>query len=89
MKILIEKAFKKDLKKINNSEINKSIYDLILEIKSYDSIYQIKNIKKLKNSKNNYRIRLGNFRIGLEYSDETLIFIRFLHRKDIYKYFPK
>jgi mRNA interferase RelE/StbE len=35
-----------------------------------------------------YRIRLGDYRIGLELVGDELIFTRFLHRKEVYKYFP-
>ncbi len=41
-----------------------------------------------------YRIRLGNYRIGITIENnesddfDILWFERLLHRKDIYKYFP-
>ena len=38
--------------------------------------------------RSNYRIRLGDYRIGIEIQKDTIIFTRFLHRKDIYKFFP-
>ena len=38
--------------------------------------------------KNCYRIRLGNYRIGLLVEDKTVIFAAFDHRSGIYKYFP-
>ena len=49
---------------------------------------EIKNIKKLKAGESHYRIRIGDYRIGLILEDDTFIFVRFLHRKDLYKYFP-
>jgi mRNA interferase RelE/StbE len=39
-----------------------------------------------------YRIRTGNFRIGVKIvsveSENVVIFVRALHRKDIYRKFP-
>jgi mRNA interferase RelE/StbE len=35
-----------------------------------------------------YRIRLGDYRVGLKIENNTVCFVRFLHRKDIYRYFP-
>ncbi len=35
-----------------------------------------------------YRIRFGDYRIGIKIEDDLVIFIRALHRKDIYRYFP-
>lgn len=88
MKIKIERTFSKDIKKLKNKEINLKIYNILNEIKAIENLNDFKNIKKLKNSNNAYRIRLGEYRIGLEYYDNYIIFVRFLHRKDIYKYFP-
>jgi mRNA-degrading endonuclease RelE of RelBE toxin-antitoxin system len=51
-------------------------------------ILEITGVKKLVGFKNQYRIRIGQYRIGLVFKDETLIFVRILHRKDIYSYFP-
>ncbi len=35
------------------------------------------------------RIRIGDYRLGIIFDGETLIFERVLHRKEIYRYFPK
>jgi len=48
----------------------------------------INSIKKLKGYKNHYRIWTGDYRAGLIIDGNTAEFIRFLHRKDIYKRFP-
>ncbi|MDI6790202.1 MAG: hypothetical protein QME44_05890 [Thermodesulfobacteriota bacterium] len=46
------------------------------------------NIKKLRAQGNYYRIRLGDYRIGLVVDDIGARFVRFLHRSEIYRYFP-
>ncbi|HSM82462.1 MAG TPA: type II toxin-antitoxin system RelE/ParE family toxin [Nodosilinea sp.] len=46
------------------------------------------NIKALVGATNRYRIRVGNYRIGLELNGETLEIMRVLHRRDFYRYFP-
>ena len=43
---------------------------------------------KLSGYTDYYRIRIGEYRIGLKYSNKTITLVRFLHRKDIYKFFP-
>jgi len=47
-----------------------------------------KALKKLKAEGSYYRIRIGNCRIGIIISDDTVIFIRVLNRREIYRYFP-
>jgi mRNA interferase RelE/StbE len=89
MIIKIDKCFEKDTDKIKDKNIRSAIADCIDAVEKVSNPKSIKNIKKLKGSNHFYRIRIGDYRIGLEIIDETADFIRFLHRKDIYKYFPK
>jgi mRNA interferase RelE/StbE len=49
---------------------------------------EIPNLKKLKGGGSYFRLRVGDYRMGLALVDDTLIFVRLLDRKDIYKYFP-
>ena len=88
MKLLFEESFLKDLKKINDRALRHKVFEIIKHLKTINTISEIRNIKKLHNKKNYFRIRLGNYRIGLEIIGDTIIFVRILHRKDIYKYFP-
>jgi len=61
---------------------------LIERVEKTSSLISLENVKKLKGAENYYRIRLGDYRVGIILEKETLIFVRFLHRKDIYRYFP-
>ncbi len=45
-------------------------------------------LKKLKGFDGAYRIRIGDYRVGLFIVQETITFARVLHRKEIYRYFP-
>jgi len=88
MNIEFRKSFVNDIKKIRNKRLLDKLDKVISEIKDTKSLNKIRNIKKLENKESKYySIRIGNYRVGLIYI-EKLIFIRFLHRKDIYRYFP-
>lgn len=88
MKVEFTNSFEKDLKKIKDKSTKNKIKDKIEAIEQTDNIYNIQEIKKLSGGKGYYRIRLGDYRIGIKFESGKIIFIRFLHRKDIYKYFP-
>ena len=88
MKVFYEASFEKDLKKIDDQKMFDKIRELINLVKISNSISDMKNIKKLHGAKNYYRIRIGDYRIGFESIEDTIVFVRALHRKDIYKYFP-
>lgn len=88
MKVLFESKFAKDLSDTTDDKVLAKINTLILECKQAESIIAIKNIKKLRGYKTLYRIRIGNYRLGVEIIHNEIIFTRCLHRKNIYKYFP-
>lgn len=66
----------------------RKLQTVIEEVELAASIDTIRNLKKLKGFEKNYRIRIGDFRIGLYIDKGTVEFVRILSRKDIYKYFP-
>jgi len=88
MKVLIDKTFEKDTDKITDKKLLNSIADCIEEVLTIDKLSEITNCKKLKGSKNSYRIRIGEYRIGFIFENQTIEFIRFLHRSKIYNNFP-
>lgn len=89
MKIEYSKLFLKDIKKINHLKIFNEIKSFSFEeIYSYTSITEIKNLKKMVGFSDYYRIRKGDYRIGFKFIDNRIVFLRVLHRKEIYKFFP-
>jgi mRNA interferase RelE/StbE len=89
MNFEFRKSFEKDLSKIRDESVLQRIQAVIEEIEKAESLGDINNIKKLKSSDGDYyRIRIGDYRIGLTISDDAIVFVRALQRKDIYRYFP-
>lgn len=88
MKVEFLKKFSKDLDEVNIKSIKASLLKVITLIESVDSLNDIPNTKKLKGHKSAYRIRIGDYRLGFFYENETISIARFVHRKDIYKIFP-
>ncbi|OAG27544.1 type II toxin-antitoxin system RelE family toxin [Thermodesulfatator autotrophicus] len=88
MLVEYERSFLRDIKAIKDRNIKKDLENLILHVKKADSLHEIGQLKKISGYKDYYRIRIRNYRIGIKLKGETLIFIRVLPRKDIYRYFP-
>ncbi len=89
MIVRIDKSFQKDTSKINDAKTKAAIAEVINNIQAATDISSINKLKKIVGYKSMYRIRLGDFRIGLEYTESNeIILIRFLHRKEIYKRWP-
>ncbi len=52
------------------------------------SLSEIPNLKKMEGTQQYFRIRIGDHRMGIFFDRQTIYISRFLHRKDIYRYFP-
>ncbi len=57
--------FSKDIDRINSPLVKQSLRKIILRVESADSPAQIPGIKKLSGFKSAYRIRMGDYRIGV------------------------
>ncbi len=88
MKVEFRRSFTKDLKNISDKSILKRAKEAIETIEKAETLAEISNRKKLKDEKNYFRLKIGDFRLGFVLENDTIIFVRFLPRKDIYKYFP-
>lgn len=85
MELEFRNSFLKDLKRIKQTAVKKKITAVIDESRKATSLLNLKNVKKLEGSNAYYRIRVGDYRIGVKLQDEKLIFMRCLNRKDIYR----
>ena len=88
MDVKYTKRFNKEISKITDKKLGQSVDDAIENVKKAKSILEIKNLKKLKGYNNSFRIEVYNYRIGIYIEKNIVEFARFMHRKDIYKYFP-
>jgi len=52
------------------------------------TLRDVTGIKAMKGYPNRYRIRLGNYRVGIEVHGDTVEVMRVLHQREFYRYFP-
>ena len=88
MRVEFKKPFLKDLKKLKDKQLKELIFDCIVQVEAVQHLGQIRNLKKLTGYDDYFRIRIGDYRIGLKIENEIVYFVIFEHRKDIYKEFP-
>ena len=88
MNVSFRSSFARDLNRITDKNLLRRVRETIEDVERAQSINDLPNLKKLKSSKNYYRLRIGDYRIGLAVEDDVLVFVRFLNRKEIYRYFP-
>jgi mRNA interferase RelE/StbE len=88
VKVEFQRSFEKDLGKILDPSLLRRIKTLIEEVESAEDLGAIIPLKKLQGYPSHYRLRVGDYRLGLIIVEDQVIFVRALHRKEIYRYFP-
>lgn len=88
MKVEFKRSFVKDLERVRDKGLKERVRQAIEWIEEAKTFQEIGNVKRLRGGEGYYRIRVGDYRLGLMMEGDTVIFVRFLHRKDVYRYFP-
>lgn len=88
MKTEFRESFKTDIEKVKNAKLLNKVREAIENVEESKNPQEIRNFKKLKGSKTYYRIRIGDYRVGLKIESNAVVFVRFLSRKEIYRFFP-
>ena len=89
MKTEFKNSFARDLRtRRKDQDFLDRVRAIIEDVEKCKELLEISNLKKLKGETDYYRIRSGNYRVGIKVEDSIIIFIRALPRRDIYCYFP-
>jgi mRNA interferase RelE/StbE len=88
VKVEFRESFAKDLKGVKDKSLLNRIKESIETIEKANSLVEMSNLKKLKGGGDYFRLRIGDYRLGIALENDIVVFVRFLNRKEIYKYFP-
>jgi mRNA interferase RelE/StbE len=88
VKTAFRESFDSDLSVITDVSLLRRIRKVIEQVEAARAFQQIPNLKRLESSGKYYRIRLGEYRLGFVFEKGAVTFVRCLHRKEIYRYFP-
>ncbi len=89
MKVEYRQLFLKDLKRLKKQPVYGRIVELAFEIiPNAEELKDLSNVKALQGYPNRYRIRIGDYRVGIEVHRDKVEMMRVLHRREFYRYFP-
>ncbi|MBP7051892.1 MAG: type II toxin-antitoxin system RelE/ParE family toxin [Phycisphaerae bacterium] len=88
MRTAFKRTFLKDVEALGDAATRQRIREVITQVESAAKLQDIQGVKRLKGDDHCYRIRIGDYRLGLLIEEGTAVFVRCLHRRDIYRYFP-
>ena len=88
MKVEFKRSFVEDLERVRDKGLKERVRQAIERVEGAQTFQEIENVRKLRGGERYYRIRIGDYRLGLVLEGDRVVFVRFLHRKDVYRYFP-
>jgi mRNA interferase RelE/StbE len=68
--------------------IRRRVARLIESVEKAKELSDIPGLKKLHGETQSFRARVGEYRVGFLVEGGIVRFVRCLHRKEIYRYFP-
>jgi len=77
-----------DLRAPKDQALRDRIKSLIADVEAAQNLSELSNFKKLRGGGAYYRVRLGDYRVGIALEEGAVIFVRVLHRREVYRYFP-
>ena len=89
MRLEYRSSFSRDLRRVRDAEVRYRVLAIIEELEAVPSIAEIPSATRIKSDRGRYyRIRIGDYRLGVVLQGDMLVLVRFLHRRDIYRFFP-
>ncbi len=89
MQVEFTKHFSRQLDGLRNDALREKLRATVKEVMVAGSTANISGLKKLKGHPSAYRIRIGDYKVGVYIENKTVVFAIMEHRKDIYERFPK
>jgi mRNA interferase RelE/StbE len=65
MEVKIDKSFQRDTRKIKNRALLLKVAEIIVSVQQAENPSQIINLKRLKSSRGEFRIKIGDYRLGV------------------------
>ena len=88
MKSIFLGSFLSDVKKLRDGKVQRAVAGAIENVERVDTLQEIRSLKRLSGQSNYFRIRVDDWRIGIKIVNNTVTFVRCLHRREIYRFFP-
>ncbi len=89
MKVVFLKIFKEDIGKFKDEKLKAELKQVIIDIKNAKNLQNIENLNKIKGYYSmTYRVKIGEYRLGLYFQNNVVYLTRFVKKEDVYKVFP-
>lgn len=88
MEIRYHNQFNRDLRRLGNPSLADRVEQVIEELKAASTIRDLRGVSRMRAPGEHYRIRIGEYRLGITMDGHTAVLRHFLPRGEIYRRFP-
>jgi mRNA interferase RelE/StbE len=88
MQVDFTKHFSRQLDDLRDESLRDKLREIVKKVMNATTVRDIPSLKKLKGHPSAYRIRVGDYRVGLFIEHGSALFAALEHRKEIYNKFP-
>ena len=88
MEIRYRTSFGRDMRRERNSDLRRRVERTIEQLQNAPSVASVPGLASMKGYPNHYRVRVGEYPLGIVVDGDTAILVRLLHRRDVYRHFP-
>jgi mRNA interferase RelE/StbE len=81
-------SFTKDLRHLREPATIRRVRETIEHLEGAEALTQVPHVKKLSGKGPYFRLRVGDYRIGMRVEGQAVTLMRLLHRREIYRFFP-
>ena len=76
------------MRQIRSAELRQRVIRRIEELEAASAITEVSGVRRITGVEDHYRIRIGDYRLGIAIEGDMVILVRFMHRREIYRFFP-
>lgn len=88
MEVRFDARFSRDIRRMRSPQDIRRLRRKIEELEAAPDLSSVSNVVRMEGWENRYRIRIGDYRLGIELDGEAAILQRFGHRREFYRGFP-
>ena len=89
MRTRYKPAFRRDMRNLRDASMRRRINRKMEKLKAATTIRDISGVSRLSTPRGrHYRIKIGQYRLGVTLEGDTAILDSFGHRSDFYRSFP-
>ena len=88
MEIRYSRNFIRDIRRVRDASIRRRVDRALDDLEAASTVADVAAVRRIASGGRLYRIRIGDYRLGFALDGNAVTLMRFMHRRQIYRYFP-